>query len=351
MNNVKLVGIKKCPVCGGVDREISNGMSSENGLHYLKHAAAALGLSVEDMVARAKVYRCLSCGSYFCDPWLSPELASLLFCAGSPDHIAGWANFESWLPRNRNLTGRLYSIVTRRIGPISTYAEFGCPFQGFLLQFKEYETSPSERISLFARALNRQPDVRWSRIPRFYNRVQCWCGRLAVLAFRFIALLASWQGHIRRDNDVRVVTPPRHRYLLTQENTNGWGSNCVRYGASCRYFAHTMCDASVIPINELIYQNGSQRFDLIGIFNTLDHTMFPLDLLKKALELSDYILVVGHTGTGAGKQHLFSFCDDCVAWLNRELDGISAVDLNSEIDPEGIDNNHYILVSRNAMNQ
>ena len=156
---------------------------------------------------------------------------------------------------------------------------------------------------------------------------------------------------MRRDEDVPVVTLPRHRYLLTQENTNGWGNNCVRYGASCRYFAHTMCDANVIPINELIHQNGSQRFDLIGIFNTLDHTMFPLDVLNKTLELSDHVLVKTHASTLAGKQHLYSFGDDFVAWLNRSLDGISAVDLNSEVDAEDIHSYNYILLSRNAKNR
>jgi len=300
-----LVDIARCPVCGGVERVESDGMSVRKlqGLHYLKHAAAGLGLSVEDFADRVKTFRCASCGSYFCDPWLSPELASSIFNAGAPDHIAGWAEFEHWLyPPSANLVQlrnrRLSAAVTRRIGAVSAYAEFGCPFQGLLLEFRGQETAPRERVSLFARMLQRPPDVRWTKIPRLHHAMQRWAGRLAVFALRLRAfkqgLVAAGKGRRAEPRNGAVLPSlPARRYLLTEDTTRGWGSNCVRYGASCQYFAHTVLGADVIPLEEA-HRTGAPKCNLIGLFNVLDHTAVPLDVLRRCLGLTDHILIASH---------------------------------------------------------
>lgn len=370
MNSMRLVEIKNCPVCGGTEREPSDGMTRRKlqGLHYIKHAAAALGISVEELVELVNTFRCLSCGSYFCDPWLSPEMASALFCASAPDHIVGWANFEHWLyPRRNNIiqtrNQRLYAAVTRKIGSLSSYAEFGCPFQGFLLQLTGYETTPGKRISLFAQALYREPDIRWTKITRIHNAAQRWCSRLAVLGLRVRAVLVALavikgvlnkRGKIAdrqvEHEEIPVASLPKQRYLLTQDTTKGWGSNCVRYGASCQYFAHTVLGADVIPMDEA-HRNGFPRFDLIGIFNILDHTTFPMDVIRKSLELTDHVLIVTHHATHAGKQHLFALSDDFAAWLNKSLEGISTEDLHNEVDVEGTCDYNYFLLSRKNVGQ
>lgn len=110
----------------------------------------------------------------------------------------------------------------------------------------------------------------------------------------------------------------------------GWGSNCVRYGASCRYFARTVLDAHVIPINEAD-RTGLPRFDLIGIFNSLDHTTFPMDVIRRCLGLAEHVLIVTHHATLAGKQHWFAFSDDFAAWLGKSLEGITAESLHDEV--------------------
>lgn len=369
MNNMKLVETKNCPVCGGVERVASDGMARMRlkgppleGLHYLKHVAATLGVSVDELVERVNTYRCLSCGNYFCDPWFSPELASSLFCADAPDHLFAWGGFENWLHRRppvQTLNERLYTMVTRKIGPISSYAEFGCPFQGFLIEWKGHEAAPSERISSFARALYREPDVRWSKITRLYNAGQRWCGRLAVFSLRIrgaLVRLATLKEELNKGGSIKdglaeyediVSSLPRLRYLLTQDTTKGWGSNCVRYGASCRYFAHRVLGADVIPMDEA-QRNGFPHFDLIGIFNSLDHTTFPLDVIRSSLKLADHVLIVTHRATHAGKQHLYAFSDDFPEWLNKSLGGTLAEDMNIEVDVEGHRDYNIILLTKKA---
>lgn len=345
-----LLPTRRCPVCGGAEREPAQAMS-QGGQQYLRHVAARLGMPVEQLIERAHVFRCVSCGSYYCDPWLSPELASWLFAAGSPDHNAGWTELETWV---RDLGGRLqrrnqrlYAAVTRRTGPLRRYAEFGCPFQGFLLQMKACEADPAARRRLFARALRRPSDVRWSRLTRIYNALEGLSRGFFLLALRTRILLdgATSRRHTPTAPD-DVPRPPERRYLLTQDTTTGWGSNCVRYGASCRFFAREMLDADVIPMDQA-HRTEGVAFDLIGVFNSLDHTTYPADVLRKLLDMANHVLVVGHDARYAGKQHLYAFGDDFAAWLGGAF-AASVEDLRDEVDLEGVRDYHYLLLTRRS---
>lgn len=348
---IALVPTERCPVCGAADREAADGMST-GGTVYLRHAAAPLGLSVHQLIDRVHVYRCLSCGGYFCDPWLSPELASHLFCAGAPDHIAGWAGFEQWLrgasgdvvsARNR----RLLSAVTRRIGPVSTYAEFGCPFQGFLLHFRGSETTSSERLESFSLALHRPGDPRWTRLARIDHLFRRISSAAIMVVLRGTAVLDSMLGRRTADAPIasdRTPAVPSRRYLLTEDTSKGWGSNCVRYGATCQYFAHAVLGADALPLDEV--QAGSARFDLIAVFNSLDHSTFPVEVLRKALILSNHVLVVTHDASHAGRQHLYAFGERFGAWLTGALAGVSVEDLRSEVETGDRHDYNYLLLSR-----
>lgn len=362
MNDMKLVETKNCPVCESLLRERSQDMAvgrgeDLQGRYYLKPAAAALGMSLEELTKRIQTYRCLSCGNYFCDPWFNPQLASLLFGVAAPDHLFAWGNFENWLHRRSPAQDRmqeLFDIVIRMIGPITNYAEFGCPFQGLLMQFKGMEAKPFQRIMLFSKALNRQPDVRWSRITWLYNAQARWCGYIAVFSLHFRGVLVKL-ANLTKTRSIRSIPTssdvvsnttllPTQRFLLTRDTTMGWGSNCVRFGASCRYFAQTILGAKVIPLEEA-HRKELPRFDLIGIFNILDHTTFPMDIVRKSLELADHVLVVTHRAALAGKQHLYAFSDEFVSWLNQVFDGASANDLSDLVGKDGKDN-IYVIISR-----
>jgi hypothetical protein len=353
--NMRLVEIAHCPVCGGAAREASSGMAARKttGYHYLKHAAAHLGVSVEEFSERAKEYRCSACGTLYCDPWMSPALAASVFCAGAPDHIAGWSSFEHWLSspnlngvEKRNLS--LFQILTARIGPIDSYGEFGCPFQGFLLLFKGARSAPSARIGLFAQAANRRVDARWTKVTRLYHATERWCGRLVVAYYklRLVKENARFKTGDNAKLEAQPMSLPGQRWLLTQDTSRGWGSNCVRYGGSCRYFAHTVLDADVAPFDE-ICKNHVKRFHLIGIFNSLDHTSFPLEVIRHALKLANHVLIVTHRAAQAGRQHLLAFGDDFPQWLGRSLDGVEVADLRADADNLPQDCN-YLLLSDSA---
>lgn len=214
------------------------------------------------------------------------------------------------------------------------------------MQWKGFELEPAQRMTVFARALNRESDVRWSPITRTYNMLQRWIGTITVLALRMRGWLVRMYmaGRGAKAQSAFSGSLPARRYLLTRDTSIGWGSNCVRFGGTCRYFANKVLGAAVLPLHE-VHANGSYRFDLIGIFNSLDHTAFPMDVVRQSLQMTDHVLLVTHHARHAGKQHWFAFSEEFMAWLGMSLPGIRAEHLQSGHDPGEQDGN-YILLSR-----
>lgn len=352
-----IIDVKNCPVCGDSGRnESASGIASirrDTGRHYLKFAALKAGLGVDQLLDAVHVYQCDACRSYYCDPWISAQTASYVFTDGAPDHMAGWENFEHWLSSARLNSveisnARLYQILQAKIGQIASYAEYGCPFQGLLLLFKRFETTPAQRVALFGNAMKRIPDARWTKSPRVYHMVQRVAHLLTAGYHRLRAVKERMRGTGVMPAAADDVGPLR-RVLLTDEATKHWGNNCVRYGFSCKYFAHRMLGAEVLPLNEMIDSPGPEKdpaFDLLGIFNILDHTGSPSEVLNKGLRLARHIVIATHHATLAGKQHLYAFDESFPAWLASQLKNATVEDLSDSMLENGKRIYNYILISR-----
>ena len=68
-----------------------------------------------------------------------------------------------------------------------------------------------------------------------------------------------------------------------------------------------MFDSETFDIDE---DKSKIKFDLFGIFHTLDHTFEPKKVLKFALDLSKYVIVYCHVNENLSKQHLFTLTRD-----------------------------------------
>lgn len=352
---MELLAFKKCPICGGIARmSATDGMArfkKDLGFHYLKHAASALDCTVEQLVNIAQVYRCETCDTYYCDPWVSQEVASHVFTVGSPDHIAGWGNFEHWLSSNhpnstQSRVQKLHEVLEKKMGAVSSYAEFGCPFQGFLLLYKGAEVDPAGRIASFARAMAGEADPRWAKVARLYRAVTRLANSL-VVAYHKTRLFKESRG----TQLVKTVALPRlpiRRLLLTQDTTRAWGNNCVRYGGSCRYYSAQVLGADVLPFIEMVdevVQEKHTPVDLLGIFNSLDHTKNPLQVIQHGLKLARHIVIATHHASHAGKQHQYAFGEKFPEWLATVLGGVTVEDITHEVIGNGYRDNNYILIS------
>jgi hypothetical protein len=74
-------------------------------------------------------------------------------------------------------------------------------------------------------------------------------------------------------------------------------------------------------------------FDLIGVFNSLDHYLKPVELLRELLTISRFVYVEGHAKSDAGKQHPFLLNDDVFRKL--PITGVSVMtQFSGAKDPE-----------------
>ena len=106
--NSILGSIPLCPWCGSAEREPSSDAFSSSSNRYLVAVAQNYGVSTEDLIAMMKSYDCLSCGTSYCDPWLSQSASQWLFNLGRPQHNAGWGNFYDWLEKTERFKISLF---------------------------------------------------------------------------------------------------------------------------------------------------------------------------------------------------------------------------------------------------
>jgi hypothetical protein len=344
-----------CPICGGSNRVLDqSGMAfykPDAGYHYIKHAANFLNVSVQQFISDIHVYRCLTCDTLYCDPWLSSEHASSIFTTGASDHIAGWGTFENWLSsgyssRGQLIIRKLHSFLIHKIGHIATYAELGCPFQGLLLLYKGEEMQPPHRISLFKRAIYKTKDERWSRVTRLHY----FLSNIAnICAIYYLKIRLTKENFLRTKNDIKILALPAIRFLITEDTCFGWGNNCVRYNGSCRYYAAKVLDVNVLPLAEAVERvssNTTSLFDLLGIFNSLDHMNFPILTIKNGLKIAKNIIVVTHHATHAGKQHRFAFGEKFPDWLRSNLGDVNVEDVTTSVLGSRPRNENYIFISK-----
>lgn len=351
---MNLIVITHCPVCGDTGREpASDGIASrrrDTGRHYLAHAAARLGVPLEQALESINVYQCTQCKSYYCDPWIGADTAAHIFTEAAPDHIAGWANFEHWLsspqPNAVAMSNqRLRTLLAEKIGTLDSYAEYGCPFQGLLLNFRGSESTPQQRVQEFASAIRRKPDVRWTTGPRLHHSAQ-WLANVLAVSYHWLrAIKTAPRG---KSTSLPLPPIPKVRKLLVESNTAAWGNNCVRYGGSCSYYASKVLSASPLPFREQLRgcaDKHGDRIDLLGMFNILDHTDDPLRVIREGLALARHVVITTHHASIAGKQHLFAFHDSFPEWLQESLADTQVQNLTQAINIDGKQAYQYILLS------
>jgi len=351
-----------CPICKSSNFTLEDGMST-SGKDYLNYASAMLNVSLDNLIETIKVYKCITCQNFFCDPWLNVPDSSRLFSINASEHISGWANFEHFLTdhKNHNSYDRqindLINLVVKKIPIIKIYGELGCPFQGFLMELKRQEVGQFRRISRFHHSLERNKDSRLTKSAKLYSLLSEKIGTALIFYYYLKATFIFSRGKIngyifKKKNaitnflDIKIKFSPEKKYLLTRDGSNIWGANCVRYGKSCKYFSSKVLDAAPIPLVDIL---GSDqiKFDLIGVFNVLDHYRDPITILKDAISISNNLIVVTHAAKTAGKQHLFGLGEHFFNFLSKELANTHHIeDLSTSMNDSSYS---YVLITQKGL--
>jgi hypothetical protein len=337
---------KFCPVCKSAKREEApNGIPSRGGESYLVHVSEQLGCTVAELIDQLEVFQCAQCKVFYLDPWLSDLQASKLFTTESPVHRSGWSNLQQWVDQienadlNRELPGSVLEFVNDQYGEIFTYAEVGCPFQGYLLRLSENSTSDSQTKFLQSLKLPRL-DKKFSTFPRIYRDLERLLSHFFVLMLKIRKLKRGKPNHVRTEIEIPIV----EKTLFVEDSLYRWGANCNAYGQSCKYFAQSCLGVHVSPIDYGI--ENRQTFDLIGIHNSLDHSTNPIGLLTKCLQMSQMVLITGHRNKSSAKQHHFAFSDASIEIIAELIGNVNVTDIGSELDISQNSESFFYLIRR-----
>ena len=94
-----------------------------------------------------------------------------------------------------------------------------------------------------------------------------------------------------------------------------WGQNDNYKSVNSRSLAAEMFNLKEANINDF---KSSLKFDLFGIFHSLDHTFEPNKILNFALNNSKVVIIYCHIDKFLNKQHLFSFTKEFLKYLTSK---------------------------------
>jgi PAS domain S-box-containing protein len=307
-----LTRYQECPVCG--QSEASRLSMSFQADRYVGSVARSLEISEEVLSDCLDGRMCSSCGATYFDPWFSVGLQRQLFDKLYPQHNVGWDLFWSIIKDPSSVSARadLYQSFREIIPNLKTYGELGCPFTGLLpyLSVKEY-TFKSKRfcdypgVYIFDSSIGLHPSVGRFRLvcDRLSNAFVRSLNRFHLLRILSLKRLIM-RGLVRLAMAAPIDRETIQCYFIRCDSSIFWGKNCKSLTVDCETALQNVFGADIIGLEDIPVEK--HHFDLIGIYNSIDHYKNPIQLLRRLFEFTDHIYLEGHHREASnGKQHFY----------------------------------------------
>ncbi len=319
----------KCIFCGSTKRRKNKNQKIPKNF-YLKAIQNDFNIS-NHLLKRMKVFECLNCFTIQNSPWFTKEASRRIYSNIYGQHNRSWQNVINFFTKGKLPNhGKLFYYLNKNI-KIKNYGEFNSPFMGILINFFsiEYKLNKFFHKSIFKKTIE-------------YLRSRQVAGKS--LKFRKNShekskLLLESINDLKKKNLIKNKT---NKYLLIDNSTLFWGQNDNFNSVNSRTFANELLNLKIIDLAD---QNKKIKFDLFGIFHTLDHTFQPKKIFNYALDNSKYVIVYCHINSELEKQHLFSLTKKFFLYLKKNK--IYYKDLTNIIDKKYNVPEMYFLCSKN----
>ncbi len=296
---------------------------------YVKAIMSDLKISNQTL-KKIKVFKCNNCKLLQNNPWFSEEVSQKIYSNIYGQHNRGWANLLNFLKKGSLPNhGNLFKILNRII-KIRKYAEFNSPFMGILINFfsQEYKKDLFFYKNLLKNIINYLTLRQVAGKSKIYQK----------LSFERSKKIFNQLNTIKNKN---LKKRKIDKYLFVDHSNLCWGQNDNYKSVNSKSFATEMFDLKILDLNR---KNYKIKFDLFGIFHTLDHTFTPSKILNFALNVSKYVVVYCHVNPSLSKQHLFSVTQEFLKYLNKQK--IYTLDLTHQIDKKFNSPELYFLCSK-----
>lgn len=343
-----LVDSNCCPVCGKSIAECVPSQASfetTGGRAYLQSAADLGGVNLDDLTKKMFGFLCSSCGAEFQNPWLDIESRNNIFVQGHPVHNSGWRRLvervERGLLPDLNSDARdLLHAIESRVGVVNTYAELGCPFQGLLLHWTQEES-----FRTWSKKTRRFTSMKREQFHRFLPSMRAFMmlGIVATNMARYLMRLRNRRDRLRdrwqapNSSDQRK---PASIYFVPLQSSRFWGLNCSMFGDTCSAISREVSGSTVLPYEMFLGMAERHKFDLVGLFNVLDHQDDPIALLKRCISGARAVICTSHNAPFS-QQHHFGLGAEFFNKLPDTIGNCEVVDFR--VGEAGSDSMYLIL--------
>ena len=296
---------------------------------YLESIRSDLGLSINKLQT-LKTYKCTNCKILQNNPWFTENISRKIYSNIYGQHNRSWSNIINFAKTGKTANhGHLFEKIIRKI-KIKNYAEFNSPFTGLMLDFfqSEYKKSKFFYKNVFSNTLK-------------YLSSRQVAGENDSKKKNSIKIAKKYFNKINRLKKNNIIKKKVNKYLFLDNSSLCWGQNDNYKSVSSRSLASELID---IEIKNFDNTQNLIKFDLFGIFHTLDHTFEPKKIMNFALKNSKYVVVYCHVDERVEKQHLFSITKDFLNYLNTKK--IYTIDLTKVINKKFNTPELYFLCSK-----
>ncbi len=281
---------------------------------YLKAVVSDLNLSYGQL-KKIKIFRCTKCFNLQNNPWFKKEIARKIYSNIYGQHNRGWSNLLNFVKKNKKPNhGNLFNIIKNNIN-IKNYGEYNSPFMGLFINFFEEQFGPRKNFyKIFFR--NTLEYLRSRQVAGCSQKVQ---DQSLLKATRYLKKINYLKTKTIKNKKI-------NKYFFFDNSDLLWGQNDNFKSVNSKSLATELFDLKTIDINR---DTKKIKLDLFGIFHTLDHTFEPNKVLKFALKNSKYVIVYCHIDKKLNKQHLFSFTNKFLNYLDKE--NIYSINITTKI--------------------
>lgn len=319
---------KSCIFCGSKKIKLSK---KQNFIHNFYTISIKNDLNLTDnFFKNMKVYNCQNCHIIQNNPWFSNNISFKIFNQIYGQHNRNWSNVINFF-RN-GITpdhGNLFEILNKNLY-IKNYCEFNSCFMGLMLNFfcEEHKKNLNFYRNIFDYSLKYLSFRQVAGIKKSILKKKQIDARKYLDKFKKIKIKNCLKRKVKKT-------------IIIDNSYLGWLYNDNYKSVNSRSLASQLFDIVIEPFNSI---TKNKKYDLFGIFHSLDHTHQPKKILDYALNNSKYVLIYFHTDENLEKQHLFSFTNNFISYLKKNK--VFCRDLTFDIGKNFKSKETYILCSK-----
>lgn len=318
----------KCSYCGSKKLKLSINQNIPKNF-YLKAIQSDLEITEKDL-KKIKVFKCLDCFTLQNNPWFNEETSKKIYSNIYGQHNRSWQNVINFFKKSKLPDhGNLFDLLNSKI-KITNYAEYNSPFMGLFLNFfkTEYKNKNKFKKQLFENLIK-------------YLKSRQVAGSSMKVIKNSLSKSKKYLKKIKNFKKNNLIYSKTRKFLFIDNSGLFWGQNDNYKSVNSKSLASELLDLNIFDLHNY---NKKNKYDLFGIFHTLDHTFQPKKILNFALNQSEYVVVYCHVNVELEKQHLFSFTEDFLEYLEKQQ--IFNINLTNLIDKKYSVPEMYFLCSK-----